>query len=128
MFFFKNNIGFPSFPKKVKTTEDADQKAWDFVECICSTEWAAGSVSLADASPPYCPPLKGMTKGEMAVVGYSCKQDKNTQRRIPKAFKLQCMVEDLPYSPLSGISPGSISSQMSIFNYWSLLPLLFLVF
>ena len=102
---------FAWFPNQATTTQDADNQAWNFVKCVCQSEWRAGSTSQIASSIPVCPAIPGISKGRQAAVASDCAtgQSISQQMRIIASFNLRTNIKGKSYVPLSGLPPGVTS-------------------
>jgi hypothetical protein len=94
--------------------QEADQQAWNFVTCICDSNWKAGTPDQIRSSVPVCPAIPGITKGQQASVGADCHGSSVSQKmKVIQSFGLRTFVKGKPYVPLSGFPPGVLSSDVS---------------
>ncbi|KAI8909202.1 hypothetical protein EDD86DRAFT_191225, partial [Gorgonomyces haynaldii] len=97
------------FPSSAKTVEEADQRANDFVKCICTTSWSAGSATITTTTTEWCPAPGGISKENQILIAASCADPSpNAQRGIPLAFGLATTVNGKKYVPNSGLPPGMV--------------------
>ena len=120
---------FPLFPNQATSTQDADNQAWNFVRCVCQSDWQAGSSSQIASSIPVCPAIPGISKGSQAAVASDCAtgQSISQQMRIIKSFNLRTNVKGKSYVPLSGLPPGVTSGTITQYSS-TLLLLLALIY
>lgn len=120
---------FVLFPTASESFEEADKKAVEFVQCVCGSEWKAGSLAQLSSSTPLCPPIPNVSKGEQAAVAADCvlKDSPGRQSRIIQSFHLITIVNKQKYVPLSGLPPGVTSgSSRSIQELWLVLALMYI--
>jgi hypothetical protein len=119
------NTCYNLFPKVAADTATADSKANDFINCICSSDWRAGSPLIRDASVYWCETPQSITKGAQALIAASCtpQSTPNEKRGIIKAFRLESKVNGQSYIPQNGFSTSSAIHVAALAMYISLFTL-----